>query len=542
MLHGIYLQRATIAVPFPAIVMLSSDRRSPRVTALRVTIFLRIGSAASSLAIGAMLAAAVAVVASAAHAEPVGSGAVTGAAVERPDQSAPAADGCAPVLVLGDVGVAAGGQFRLMGNRSNFGFHDRTADPDQPRSTIGNQRFRTWVNVHDRASCRYGGYAQLEIGHLNLGSGREFPKAFGSGGDQVGVEMRRGFLWFRPAEGALIRAGVLPWEDRFGERPTFAVPLWSISRPGTSRAPLANSAWEFSVSGITVEATASDAWHYAFGALLLDRDTTPAGGQNGSWLLTADVDRAIGSSLWGASVYYLRDDAGYSYGGFGGPQAGGGAAVQRSRDFWVGGRGHLEHGGGSTGVFLILNSGEIPALGWTHTGWSAKVATTLPAGRGAAHLQWLYATGDSGGDPHRSGEFRTIAQSVRDDLGAQAYWSLLGLTSPRGPSDVNDLGIGLQNGGRGLLTLQAGYEHPLAERWTAYLAAGWLRSDAAHPANGSTAIGTELLAEARWAMGAMMALEIGASVLLAGDYFKPDAAAPAPATLHQVYSRWQLEF
>ena len=501
-----------------------------------------IRSTGFTVALGALLAAAAPALASAAPAEAAGPGAVAGVGAERQGQSAPAADGCAPALVLGDVGVAAGGQFRLMGNRSNFGFHDRTAGADQPRSTIGNQRFRTWVNVHDRASCRYGGYAQLEIGHLNLGSGREFPKAFGSGGDQVGIEMRRGFLWFRPAEGALIRAGVLPWEDRFGERPTFADPLWSISRPGTARAPLANSAWEFSVSGITVEAAARDVWRYAFGALLLDRDTTPAGAQNGSWLLTADVDRTIGSSLWGASVYYLRDDAGYSYGGFGGPQAGGGVAVQRSRDFWVGGRGHLEHGGGSTGVFLILNSGEIPALGWTHTGWSAKVATTLAAGRGAAHLQWLYSTGNHGGDPHRSGEFRTIAQSVRDNQGAQAYWSLLGLTSPRGPSDVNDLGFGLQNRGLGLLTLQAGYEHPLAARWTAFLAAGWLRSDAAHPANGSTAIGTELLAEARWGMGAMMALEFGASVLLAGDYFKPDAAAPAPATLHQVYSRWQLEF
>ena len=521
--------------------MLSSDRCPPRVTVFCVTSVPRIGSAAITIAIGAMLAAAGLVPASSARAEAAGSETVAGAGAERAGQSDPAA-GCAPALALGDVGIAAGGQFRLMGNRSNFGFHDRTAGPEQPRSTIANQRFRTWVNVHDRTSCRYGGYAQIEIGHLNLGSGREFPKTFGSGGDQVGVEMRRGYLWFRPAEGALVRAGVLPWEDRFGERPTFAVPLWSVGRPGTGRAPLANSDWEFSVSGITLEATARDAWHYAFGALLLERDARPAGGQDGSWLLTADVDRELGSSLWGASVYYLRDDAGYSYGGFGGPAAGSGAAVQRSRDFWVGGRGHVEHGGGSTGVFLILNSGEIPALGWSHTGWSAKVATTLPAGRGAVHLQWLHATGDDGGDPHRSGEFRTIAQSVRDGLGAQSYWSFLGLTSPRGPSDVNDLGIGLQNGGLGLLTLQAGYEHPLADRWTAFLGAGWLRSDAARPQNGSTAIGTEVLAEARWQMGSMMALEFGASVLLAGDLFKPDPAAPPPGTLHQVYSRWQLAF
>ncbi len=487
-----------------------------------------------------MLAAAALVPFSAGRAEAAGPRAVARGGAERNGQSDSAA-GCAPALALGDVGIAAGGQFRLMGNRSNFGFHDRTAGPDQVPNTIGNQRFRTWVNVHDRTSCRYGGYTQIEIGHLDLGSGLEFPKTFGAGGDRVGVEMRRGFLWFRPAEGALFRAGVLPWEDRFGERPTFADPLWGISRAATGKAPLANSAWEFSVSGVTLEAAAGDAWHYALGALLLDRDARPGGGQDGSWLLTADLDREIGSSLWGASVYYLRDDAGYSYGGFGGPSASG-AAVQRSRDLWVGGRGHLEHAGGSTGLFLILNSGEVPALGWSHAGWSAKVATTLPAGRGAVHLQWLQASGDDGGDPQRSGEFRTIAQSVRDDLGAQAYWSLVGLTSPRGPSDVNDLGIGLQNGGLGLRTLQAGYEHPLAARWTAYLAAGWLRSDAPRPANGSTAIGTELLAEARWDMGAMMALEFGASVLLAGDYFKPAAAAPAPTTLHQVYSRWQLEF
>ena len=488
-----------------------------------------------------MLAAAALVPFSAGHAEAAGAAAGARGGAERAGQSDSAA-GCAPAFALGDVGIAAGGQFRLMGNRSNFGFHDRTAGPDQPPNTIGNQRFRTWVNVHDRSSCRYGGYAQIEIGHLDLGSGREFPKTIGPGADQVGVEMRRGYLWFRPAAGALVRAGVLTWEDRFGERPTFAVPLWSVGRPGTGRAPLANSDWEFSVSGVTLEAAAGDAWQYALGALLLDRDARAGGGQDGSWLLTADLDREIGSSLWGASVYYLRDDAGYSYGGFGGPAARSGVAVRRSRDLWVGGRAHVEHAGGSTGVFLILNSGEIPALGWSHAGWSAKVATTFPAGRGAVHLQGLYATGDDGADPNRSGEFRTIAQSVRDGLGAQAYWSLVGLTSPRGPSDVNDLGIGLQNGGLGLRTLQAGYEHPVADRWTAYLAAGWLRADAPRPANGSTAIGTELLAEARWGMGAMMALEFGASVLLAGDYFKPDAAALVPAALHQVYSRWQLEF
>ena len=72
-----------------------------------------------------------------------------------------------------------------------------------------------------------------------------------------------------------------------------------INRAATGRAPLANSDWEFSVSGVTLEAAAGDAWQYALGALLLDRDARAGGGQDGSWLLTVDLDREIGSSLWG---------------------------------------------------------------------------------------------------------------------------------------------------------------------------------------------------------------------------------------------------
>ena len=451
---------------------------------------------------------------------------------------------CAPGIALGDVRIAVGGQYRLMGNGSNFGFHDRTIGGEQPGSLIGNQRFRTWLNVHDRDTCRYGAYTQLEIGHTALGSGGEFPKTVGSGDDQVGIELRRGYLWFKPTEQSLVRAGVVPWEDRFGERPTFSSPLWTINRAETSQAPLANSDWEFTVGGLTFEATARERWHYALAALVLQRGGTIVGDDAAAWLLAADVDRSIGSALWGASVYYLRDGAGYSYGAFGGPSMTRSfrTPIHRSSDLWIGGRGHIEHGRGSTALFLILNTGEVPDHAWTHTGWAAKAATTVATRRGTVHLRTLYSTGGNTADPSHSGEFRTIAQSVRDNRGAQAYWSLLGLTSPRGSSDVNNLGIGLQNGGLGLLTLQAGYEQPLAERWTGILAAGWLRSDTPNPASGSTAIGTELLAEARWRMGPLMALEIGGALLLTGDFFRANAGTERPARLHELYTRWQLAF
>jgi len=142
--------------------------------------------------------------------------------------------------------------------------------------------------------------------------------------------------------------------------------------------------------------------------------------------------------------------------------------------------------------------GEVSEPAWTHTGWAAKAATTVDAGRGAVHLRTLYSTGDDGTDPARSR--------------------------------------------LGLLTLQAGYEQPLASLWTGYLAAGWLRSDAPNPASGSTAIGTELVAEVRRRMGPLMALEFGGPLPLTGDFFRVDAATARPATLYEVYSCWQLAF
>ncbi len=473
-----------------------------------------------------------------------------GAAAARQAASGADADECPTALGLGGVGLSAGTQFRLTGNQANFGFHDRTVGSDPPGSDFLNQRLRAWVNVHDREECRYGAYVQLQAGGIELGSGREFAKTFGvtpgrlGGTDQTGVALRRGFLWYKPSANSLLRAGVLSWEDRFGERPTFGDPLWAVDRHDTAQAPLANSVWDFNVGGITFEATAHESWHYALGALILQRDSRAGDGD--SWLLTADVDRTVGSSIWGASVYYVRDHAGNIFCAFGGPASSYGRVpgefIQRSNSLWVGGRGHLEHDGGSTALFLIMNRGETPDYNWSHTGWAAKVATALEAGAGTAHLRVLYSTGNAGNDPTRSGEFRTIAQTARNNRGAGSYWSLLGLTSPRGPSDGNDLGIGLQNDGLGLLTLQGGYEQPVSDGWTAFLAAGWLRADQPNPLSGSPDIGTELLAEARWQMASPLALDIGGSVLLTGDFFRAGLTAPAPAALYELYSRWQLEF
>ena len=66
-----------------------------------------------------------------------------------------------------------------------------------------------------------------------------------------------------------------------------------------------------------------------------------------------------------------------------------GEFIRRGNALWIGGRGHLEHGGGSTSLFLIMNRGETPDCNWSHAGWAAKAATAVEAGPGTAHLRGL---------------------------------------------------------------------------------------------------------------------------------------------------------
>jgi hypothetical protein len=102
-----------------------------------------------------------------------------------------------------------------------------------------------------------------------------------------------------------VRAGILGWEDRFGERPMFRDPLWAVDRYDTTRSPLANSVWDFNVGGITYESTVQQTWHYGLGALVLQQGNTSITGTGGSVLFTADIDRTIGKTIWGGQCVLL---------------------------------------------------------------------------------------------------------------------------------------------------------------------------------------------------------------------------------------------
>jgi hypothetical protein len=199
-----------------------------------------------------------------------------------------------------------------------------------------------------------------------------------------------------------------------------------------------------------------------------------------AYLLALDLDWPAGDEhSVGCSAYYVNDNGSYSY-----PTS---LPYDRAWDLWLGARAKTAVASIPLRGFAIYNSGQRKELGGTpdysHDNVALKVALgAIPLPLGKVSFQSLYS----------SAGFRTIAQSARDNFGAQGYWSYLLLTSPHGPSDTDDLGVSLQNRGFGLFTAQAKYDYPISACLNGTVAAGWFRSDASNPTSGAKDMGTEL--------------------------------------------------
>ncbi|RME02861.1 MAG: hypothetical protein D6805_08540 [Planctomycetota bacterium] len=439
-------------------------------------------------------------------------------------------------LIPSWLAVGLGGQYRVMGNSSNFDWHSKSISKKQPSSSFINQRFRTWLNLHEKKKQRVGVYLQLEIGHNMWGDDTEAPKTHLANGNEVGLELRRGFLWLKIEKQHLLRVGIQAWHDRFGERPDFKKNwLFSVDHYDSSGAILANSIWDFNVGGISLTGSFGKA-HYRTGWFLLGMGTTFTG-DNSANLLSLDMDMEIGAHLLGGSVYYLLDRGDYSYGNFGGPKV---SNYDHSWDLWTGIRAHFSFFVFHLSFFVIYNHGEVAGASYQHDGWALKSALKVDLRKvGKFRFQTLYSTGSKGREGEKS--FRTIAQSERDDLGSQGYWSFLGLTSPWGPSDVKDLGVGLQNQGLGLLTIQISYERALLQNLRAYLGLGWLQSAASNPINDKKDMGFETFFELSWNIYEMLSLKIGSSYLITGNFYKTPNGGN-PDDLWESYFRLQMEF
>lgn len=417
------------------------------------------------------------------------------------------------------VQVDIGGQYRIMGNSANFEWHPETIGSDEDTHSFFNQRFRTWLDV--KANENVGGYLQLEVGHVLWGEDYEFPKTYAVGGDEVGVELRRGYLTYANDSVGSVKAGIQDWSDSFGDT-------------------LASSDHDFNVGGfsLTHKLEAVGDIDLKLGAFMVQDQDTASSDETTLWAADATLPVADRASV-GLSVYYLNDKGDYSYGTFGGPQSTNGVAS--SDDLWIGLRGSIPVARADLDGFVIYNTGGTKSPDWDHSGYAAGLKSTCDVGIGKLGVQSLYSTGDDHTSDGESDEFRTIAQSDRDNFGAFGYWSFLGLTSPRESSDVKDLGVSLQNRGLGLMTAQANLEFPIADKLSGYFAGGWLSSAEENPSNGNRDMGVELFAEAKLDLGAGLALELGGAYLFTGDFYAASDTAD-PENLYELFSRFQFEF
>lgn len=458
--------------------------------------------------------------------------------------------------------IKFGGQYRVMMNSSRFGWHPATISDNEETRSFANQRFRTWLNINPNKDV--SGYLQIEMGHIMFGENFEWTKVYaGPGvtlpGDKVGVELRRGFLEYKARDLGTFKIGIQDWSDSFGDT-------------------LASSDWDFNVGGISFyrdfkPAQLRAGWYKLWeGAVSRSNDDTN--------LITLDVKVPVNNNSKASfGVYYLSDgkrtpswtgskwsfdNGGYSYpnidsaGGYTGnypSNSDGQIAYNSSHDLWLGGRFDTKLNDWDLNFFTLYNTGKMrgvlrpdpagvltPLPAWSHAGWAFKGEGVWNIKKDTRlGIQVLSSTGGVQGKSS-SNEFRTIAQSERDNFGSQGYWSYLGLSSPNGPSDVMDLGIGLQNRGLGLLTAQLKYETPLWKKISGYFAAGILNAQKPRIPNGSKNMGTELLGQLNFDLSGGLQLQLGTAYFLTGNFYKPAIASPKPDNLVEFFARTQLEF
>jgi hypothetical protein len=423
-----------------------------------------------------------------------------------------------------------GGQYRVEADVNNFAQHPTAITNNQPNDGFVNQRFRLWLTYTPTDNVE--GYIQMQVGGINWGTDFDFSKSYPSGNnplvpnDQVGIELRRAWIAYKDENWGKVRVGILDWHDSFNDT-------------------MASSDYDFNIGGIDWENTFKQ-WNnfHARAAMLMLSDqafaSTDTQDQAGShtamlWAFDGDMPLSNKSSV-GGSIYYLNDGGEYSY-----PTIG---PYSSSWDVWIGLRANFAELLVPVSGFVIMDTGGLHTFSnsYSHTGWAGRLEFgPIPIGPGRFSTQLVVSSGSSDGD-FGSTQFRTLAQTGRDDFGAEGYWSYMHITSANGPSDVRDLGVSLQNQGYGLFTPQAKYELPLSQKLLSTSSVGWFRTTATNATSGGSVIGTELAQMFSYNFGGGLTLDVGAAVLFTGDYYRSSPTAPNPQDIYEGFARFQLEF
>lgn len=388
------------------------------------------------------------------------------------------------------------------------------------------QRMRLALDLQHKDSSNVGAYMQMEYRGGFGGSSPAASDPRGESGANAGGTpnafnrlqargIRYGYVYVTPIENHTLVVGILPTIDQVGRV------LW-------------DGEWDFFVGGASLGGKAGDG-DYRLGFYRIASDLkagtigTGFGKDGDMWV--ADYNRPVKLGTYemkiGGHFYSLN---------LGKTEH---ISIGDTHESWAALTASGGLFGGAWNAYLMLNSGRIGTglTGNNHTGYSGKFEGSMPIGPTTLNLFALYASGDKAGQT--SNQF-TTPEAI---LGTNGYWGYSHIFNANAPGDVNDFGVNLNNGGAGLMTVQAQLKFPIVPRLTgtlesAYFAAARSREFGAR--GGTNYMGTETGAMLTYNIAKNLNLDIGAAYASMGGFLaNRTQATSVERSIYEVFSRFQ---
>ncbi len=425
--------------------------------------------------------------------------------------AAPLPGGDTQVAPIDEYKVQIGLQHRVMWNYSNIPLSGVTSAADTKDYDFFRQRLRFNLDVQPIENV--GGFLQLEY---RGGWGGSSP----ANSDPRGVGLtlnafnrlqsrgvRYGYIYYTPEEETCLAAGVIPVSDQIGD-------------------VLFSADWDFNVGGISFNSEAGSADYRLAYVRLIDgvASSNKAVVANNGDLFIADVNLPVAEiAKLGVHLYYLSVSKDLAV------EAGLPGKISQG---WYALSGSIDIESANLNGFVCINNGSYG--GNDNTGWAIKTEAAIPLGSPTLKILGVFSTGDKEGVSPKD-QFRTI-QGI---FGTEGFWAYSHIFTANPPSDVNDLGVGLDNGGLGLLSIQTKVETPLIGKLNGELSAGWFQASAGN-SNGNKDRGTEIGCMLTYEMAKHLNLQFGAAFAFLGDFYESNGQDPD--NLHEVFCRFQLHF
>lgn len=405
---------------------------------------------------------------------------------------------------IGDIRIGLWTQYRVIYNYANIPGPGGTTDTDTKSYDFFRQRFRMGIDM--QSSEHAGGYIQIEYrggwggSSPRVSDPREAAPVINPFNRLDARGLRYGFIYKKfenvwCGERISFSAGILPLTDQVGR-------------------VLFDADWDFNVGGVTAGGIMGNS-NYRVGYVQLVEGV--GGTQN-----QIDKDGSLIIADYNLSFKELIE-AGFHIYNLTIPELLGVTATKHETWYGFTAKGTIRQI--DLNGMIILNNGKIGNE--SHTGMAIKFESGISIDIIKVSAQVLSATGDKQGSVNH--RFVTVHQVV----GTEGYWGYTHIFTANAPSDVNDIGLEIGNGGAGLSTLQAKLELPLGDKLDLQLFSGWFLSN--EKRNDSNNMGAEFGGMLAYPVADNLTLELGAAFAGIGDFYGQNAD-----NLKEFFARFQL--